>query len=148
MNNKKLLIINIITLIVFVVVVWVGLNQSGFTKSEPKHTDGEAENIETEEIERVMHLVSLKQSILTSKRPTLQLGIEESEEDEEKDLIELEDEEEAETTVDTLDIEAGDNNEGNYNTNHPRPTMDLPIKETNPKTEEDSEEQAKINTNT
>src|SRR5699024_12412888 len=94
MKNKKLLIINIITLIVFIVVVGIGLNQSGYTKSDSKQTDEKSENDEAEVIKRVMQLVSLKQSILKSKLPALQLSIEEKpEEDEEKDMMELEDKE-------------------------------------------------------
>src|SRR5690625_6091639 len=95
MNNKKLLIINIITLTVFIVVVGIGLNHSGFTQTDSNNMNENLDHDETEGLERVMHLVSLKQSVLKTKHPTLQLGFEEqSEEDEEKDMMELEDGEE------------------------------------------------------
>src|SRR5699024_6393437 len=132
MNNKKLLIINIITLIVFIVVVGIGLNQSGYTKSDSNQTEEKSENDEAVGIERVMQFVSLKQSILQTKLPALQLAIEEEpEEDEEKDIMELVDREEeveddsvenTEQTVDEPSVDFGNNNGKNNNTNHNTPT--------------------------
>src|SRR5699024_11889465 len=105
MNNKKLLIINIITLIVFIVVVGIGLNQSGYTKSDSNQTDEKVENNEVVGIDRVMQFVSLKQSILQTKLPALQLATEEEpEEDEEKDMMELEDEDRKSTRLNSSHV--------------------------------------------
>src|SRR5690625_5281762 len=95
MNNKKLLIINITTLIIFIVVVGIGLNQSNFTKADPDHIDEELiDEKSVKEIEKVTRKTSLKKSILKFKFPTTLLGSEDELEDEEKDLMELDEEDE------------------------------------------------------
>src|SRR5690625_2012339 len=102
MNNKKLIIINVITLIIFVTVVGIGLNQSKYTKADPDHKDEEVVDEQVEETEKIMRNVALRQSILKAKLPTALLGLEDELEEDEKDLMELEEMEEEE--VDSEDV--------------------------------------------
>src|SRR5699024_12658896 len=79
--------------------------QSGYTKSDSNQTDEKVENNEVVGIDRVMQFVSLKQSILQTKLPALQLATEEEpEEDEEKDMMELEDEDRKSTRLNSSHV--------------------------------------------
>lgn len=93
MNNKKLLIINILTLTVFIVVVGFGLNQSKYNKAD--RIDEElADEMIKDETEKVMQEVSLKKSILKPKNRIAIVDTDEDLEEDEKELMELEEIEE------------------------------------------------------